>query len=460
MKVIIIGAGIGGLSSALNLANNGVEVVVIEATSSVGGLAKSLTYDSMRFDAGPYILLDKPGLKWALEYHNLDLELLRLNKIEDIYSVCQDATKFKFKHNLEWTANQFETLWKGQGHRYQQFVESIKKKYESLFPFTFSKPSPLKLITQGKFGLIPFLLSSLGDTLDKFKLNESIKSGIGIWTHIAAQSLYKAPSPMAFVPNLMHNVGSYYPQNGIGSIAEMLYEKCLQRGVEFLFDSKVERIKIKNGSAIGVNLPKEFILADKILSNNNALGTYLELIPETQTQFKNQLTKMPLQSPGICVFLKVKGNPNQSYIQFKLERQLPNCKSFIMPSLVLPDNEEWKPARLIFPLPHSYANKLTDEASLEHINAVLDQKWWQEGINDFEMIAYNTPGSWEQKFALYNRSMNPVMTAEFMRKGRMPHKSPHFQNLYFAGSSTHPGQWVSFCAISGILSSNQMLKDS
>jgi phytoene dehydrogenase-like protein len=53
--------------------------------------------------------------------------------------------------------------------------------------------------------------------------------------------------------------------------------------------------------------------------------------------------------------------------------------------------------------------------------------------------------------------MNPVMTARMMRQGRIAHKSPIVEGLYFAGSSTHPGQWVSFCAISGILAAKELL---
>jgi phytoene dehydrogenase-like protein len=52
--------------------------------------------------------------------------------------------------------------------------------------------------------------------------------------------------------------------------------------------------------------------------------------------------------------------------------------------------------------------------------------------------------------------MNPVMTARLMRKGRLAHRSPWIRGLYLAGSSTHPGQWVSFCAVSGVLAAEQL----
>ena len=65
----------------------------------------------------------------------------------------------------------------------------------------------------------------------------------------------------------------------------------------------------------------------------------------------------------------------------------------------------------------------------------------------------NDPGK-TSVVAMGFHSMNPVMTARFMRQGRIPHASPVADNLYLAGSSTHPGQWVSFCAISGILAAD------
>jgi phytoene dehydrogenase-like protein len=75
------------------------------------------------------------------------------------------------------------------------------------------------------------------------------------------------------------------------------------------------------------------------------------------------------------------------------------------------------------------------------------------------VLASQTPMQWAGRFNLYRDSMNPVMTARFMRSGRMPHRSAQFKGLYFAGSSTHPGQWVSFCAISGVLAANCVLED-
>jgi phytoene dehydrogenase-like protein len=76
------------------------------------------------------------------------------------------------------------------------------------------------------------------------------------------------------------------------------------------------------------------------------------------------------------------------------------------------------------------------------------------------VLTTQVPAEWNSRFNLYRSSMNPVMTAKFMRAGRMPHRSPYFKGLYFAGSSTHPGQWISFCAMSGVLAAKSVLEDA
>ena len=64
---IVVGAGVGGLTAAITLADRGVRVTVLEARDTAGGLAGGFDVDGRSHDGGPYILLDRPGLEWAFE---------------------------------------------------------------------------------------------------------------------------------------------------------------------------------------------------------------------------------------------------------------------------------------------------------------------------------------------------------------------------------------------------------
>src|SRR5688572_4306916 len=63
--VIVIGAGAGGLAAAIRLARHGYRVQICEARDLPGGLAAAIDLEGLRFDSGPYVLLDRPGLEWA-----------------------------------------------------------------------------------------------------------------------------------------------------------------------------------------------------------------------------------------------------------------------------------------------------------------------------------------------------------------------------------------------------------
>ena len=103
---IVIGAGMGGLTAALRLARAGCRVLVVEAADRPGGLAAGLVRDGLAFDAGPYLLLDRPGLEWAFRAVGLDLAgCVPMRRVEDIYEVeAADGSVVRFFADLERTA--------------------------------------------------------------------------------------------------------------------------------------------------------------------------------------------------------------------------------------------------------------------------------------------------------------------------------------------------------------------
>jgi len=123
------------------------------------------------------------------------------------------------------------------------------------------------------------------------------------------------------------------------------------------------------------------------------------------------------------------------------------------------ERDGWYPARLMSPMRYEEAKSVGPSGQRAHMNAILDETWWRKDLDEVRVLATRTPEEWGEEFFLYRNGMNPVMTAQFMREGRLPHRSPHLRGLYLAGSSTHPGQWVSFCAISGIVAAEMIAKD-
>lgn len=464
-RVVIIGAGMGGLTAAVRLAREGLSVRVIEARTDAGGLASGFEKDGLRFDAGPYVLLDRPGLEWAFRALGLELSKhISLRRIDDVYEVLSSTgVTVRFHGDLKRTAAGFDAQWPGSGKLYEQFVAATWETHKRLSPLLHvSRPRPSDLLNSRRFTRIPFLLQSLGSIMSRTNLPRPVVEAIAIWTQIAGQPIDEAPSPMAFVPALIHSVGAFYPCEGISMIPRTLGRIAAEAGVEFQYDTRVRRIVCERGCVKGVETHEgEFVAADAVISNYSGIGTYIEMLEETPERARQSLSKLPLQSPGACAYLALRGDARQPYLRFKLPGTGELCRLLVMPAVVDPALKKngWFPARLISPMRHEAAERLGIEGQRDYLNQLLEESWWREGIDDYRVVATRVPSEWGAQFNLYRDSMNPVMTAGFMRAGRLAHRSPYARGLYLAGSSTHPGQWVSFCAISGILAANDLLED-
>jgi diapolycopene oxygenase len=462
-SVLIIGAGVGGLTAGIRLARLGYKVRILEARRQAGGLASGFELEGFSFDSGPYILLDQPGLSWAMQQLEISPDALPLRPIEHVYHVLQeDGSTTAFDRSLASTAAAFEAQHAGSGQRYKAFVDSTFQIHQQLKPLTFkNRPGPLDVLRSGSWRAVPFMLSSLGSVLRRSELPLVVQKGISIWTHIAGQPVDQAPSPMAFVPGLFHEVGSFYPAGGMRAIPELLERAALEAGVEISYGTRVAGIRTANKAVTGVQTEAgEFIAADGIVSNSSGIGTYTELVEDFPKPEKEKLQQLPLQSPGVCVYLAVRGQNPPYYIRFKLRGH--GCTAFVQPGLLAPELQQeggWYPARLIAPLDHATAAALGPEGQQRLMNELLAEPWWQQNISEYRVLHRRTTFEWGREFNLYHDSMNPVMTAKFMRQGRIAHRSPHVRGLYLTGSSTHPGQWVSFCAISGVLAADCLNED-
>jgi phytoene dehydrogenase-like protein len=286
-------------------------------------------------------------------------------------------------------------------------------------------------------------------------------NALSIWTHVAGQRPEEAPSPLAFVPALVHSVGCFYPKDGIRAIPALLARFAAEAGVEFHFNAKARRIVSADGKVTAVETQTgELIPADAVVSDCG-IATYLDLLDAEKSRSRTRCEKLPLQSPGVCAYLAVKAKMQPPYLRFLLPGGDARCRLLIRPGVLNPEaiSQGWCAARLLGPMDYQAAQKLGQAGQLEYLEKLLEEKWWRDGIEEFHVLHARTPSGWGQEYSLARDSMNPVMTAKFMREGRLPHRSPDLRGLYLAGSATHPGQWVSFCAISGILAADCVRED-
>ncbi len=463
-RVVIIGAGMGGLTAALRLARAGVGVTLLEARDGPGGLAAGFEQDGLTFDAGPYVLLDRPGLEWAFEQVGLNFtEPVQLHLLQDVYEVRSAEGVVRFHFDVERTAQALNDAWPGSARRYRRFVKKVWGAYRRLQPLQrISRPGLWDLLRAGALLDAPLLLRPLGSVLAATRLPQQVRDALAIWTHVAGQRVEQAPSPLAFVCGLIHAAGAWYPVGGVGVVPRVLARAAESAGVAFRYGCRVRTVRCDGDRAVGVETDGgEFVPADAVVSDYSGVGTYVELVGATPPEEKERLERLPLQSPGVCAYLAIRGDVRPPYLRFLLPGNGELCRLLIRPAVVDPAcaRDGWQPARLLAPMAYADAERLGPDGQRAYLERVLAEDWWREGVEEHRVVATRIPAEWGRRYHLYRDSMNPVMTAAFMRAGRLAHRSPFVRRLYLAGSSTHPGQWVSFCAISGVLAADRVLED-
>lgn len=467
-RILVVGGGMGGLAAATRLARRSHEVILVEARDTLGGLASSTVFEGRTFDTGPYILLDRTGLEWAFAALGLDMaRSLDLQRIQFPYEVrIGDDEPVGILDSREETASRIDRRWPGSGARYHAFIDRVTAIHARVRPMLFAaRQNALTLVRTGALRDAPFLLRSLGQILRRSGLPDEVQQALAIWTHVAGQVVDEAPSPMAFVPALIHGPGAWLPRGGIGRIPEVLAAHAVSCGVVVRTGSRVVKIRTDKGRAVGVTLASgEELNADAVLSDVHGVGTYLDLLDTVGERFASELRDLPLQSPGVGAYLEVSSPPPPPpYLRFWIPRgenhNTNACRLLIAPPSAghdAPQQSHWN-ARLLMPMKHDHASRLDGTAQEALLDAVLAESWWKDVLPDARVVGRRTPLSWGSEHFLHRESMNPVMTARFMRKGRLAHQSPEKRGLYLAGSATHPGQWVSFAAISGVLSADRLL---
>jgi phytoene dehydrogenase-like protein len=450
MTSAVIGAGVGGLAAALHWRRQGLPVTVFEARDQPGGLASAITLDGRLHDIGPYVILDLPGLQWAFERLGLSLrERLELLRLPEVYRVDQaGAPTVRICDSLDETAAGIERDFPGAGAKYRAFVADVQARYARLAPLQ-RRPfvGPRSLITGGRWRDVPFLLSSLGSVLGRTGLPKPVCDALAIWTHVANQSVGAAPAPMALVPGVIHSVGAWTVAGGMGRLVDVLHQAAVEAGVEFRFGSRVDRIVRDGPRVIALEVGGQRFPVDQVVSDAPAAATAVELLSPPEPALRASFEALPLQSPGVAAWLSVAPESDAPFLRFRLAGG--QCVSALHPGAVDPDRRGI--ARLFAPMDHTWAARVGEEGQRTFLDGIVAEPWWRTGLGDARVVGTRVPTEWGRVHHLWRDSMNPVMTAAFMRRGRVPHHPGWAENLALCGAATHPGQWVSFCMISGVL---------
>ena len=283
-KVIIIGAGIGGLSIAPLLSKENFNVEIYESQKSVGGRANIISEEGFTFDTGPSLL----NYPWVYEDYFSSLgknfyDYVKLIKVDPAVNfLWRDQSNLQLSSDLNILSDEISKFSKKDRLGIINFFKSSQKKYDLAFKNIVTKNSSNVfswLLNAGFKNLLKLgLTNNMYSEIKKFFVEEKIIEAFSSYSMYLGDSPYKLPGFFSILPYGELQYGLWMPKGGMYGLVKGIEKLNLDSKVKINTSSKIEKIIIENGKAIGVLVDKEIKYADLIISNVDSETTYKELI--------------------------------------------------------------------------------------------------------------------------------------------------------------------------------------
>jgi phytoene desaturase len=487
-SVLVIGAGIGGLVAATHLARHGMKVTVIEKNSHAGGRCDRISREGHHFDTGPTLLL--MPLLYEAEFQALGAsmyEMLDLQRVDPTYHlIFDDGSQLALTSDMKSMQERLEQFEPGSFDGLLRYMTEGHRHYhlgvERLVNRDFRKASEFFALRN-----IP-LLSQLKPLANHYRNMSAyfddprLKAAFTFQDVYMGLSPFEAPATFSMLPYSELAHGVWYPRGGMYSVVEALVDLAQGAGVQFMFDTSVERVDVNSTHARAVILDDGRRLeADAVLANADLPYIYKDLLPDKD--IAETMARKRFSCSVISFFWGVdkKYESLPPHTLFLAHDYRENFDSIIR-NLGLPDNPSLyihAPARLDSSMAPGGEDTLTAIVPVGHMSENGEQDWGKIrdearrhvfrrlatlGITDLEShIKFETnftPLSWRKRYNLMKGSTHGLChNLTQLGYFRPSNKHPRYDNLYFTGASTHPGTGMPTAMVSGRLSAQRIMDD-
>jgi len=301
----IIGAGIGGITTAIYLAKNGYDVSVFEKNSTPGGRCGQLIRDGHRFDLGATMLM-MPDIYKEI-FDSLGITLFENNEIqplEDLYKIYFDNNEvITFSTDKEKMKAQHEKIEPGSFAKSQKYVNDgyeifqigihklIGRNFSNIFQFANFR----------NIGMLIKLKTYISNYryVKKFFLNTHLRMAYTFQNIYVGQSPFDSPALFSMVPAAELTEGSFFPKGGMYKIVEKLHLKACSSGVKFHYNVPAIKIKVKDKRAESIIFQDGTeAIADIIVANADLPYVYRKLLPDRRKS--KRLDRLKYSCSAIC----------------------------------------------------------------------------------------------------------------------------------------------------------------
>jgi phytoene desaturase len=492
-KVIVVGAGTAGLASAIRLQNNGYDVEIYEKNPKVGGRMYQLEEKGFKFDVGPTIVMMPNVYKEVFEQTGRKAEdYIPMQKLNPIYSIQYTKDEsLDVSTDLADLTEFLEGISEEDTLGYYRYLTQTYKRYliakDHFIEKSFRKPRDfynLKTLINA-YKLKTF--NNAYNEISKFVKDDRLMKMLSFQTLYIGISPHNGPSIYTIIPMIETIYGVWYIKGGMYTMATSMAKLFEEMGGKIHLDSKVDEVVIKNKKANGIVVNGEVIEADYVLVNADFPYAMKNLLKNEKDRGKYTDKKVDKMDYSCSVFLMYLGLNKKVSDDTRLHNIVFANDFEKNISDIFEGNDPKDPSVYMY-IPTKMDDSLAPKGKeVLYVLAPVPElktrghKWTQDEINDYKEIVYDkikmkkgleniedmvevekifTPNNFENEFnAMHGATFGLAPTLLQSNYFRPQNKFRYTENLYFTGSSVHPGAGVPIALTSAKLAADELMKD-
>lgn len=477
--VLIVGAGLAGLSAAMRLAGAGRKVTVIERESIPGGRAGRISDRGFEFDNGPTVLTMPDLIADAFDSVGEDMQdWIDLQPVAPLYrSFYPDGSRLDVHADVNEMAEEISrVISSDEAAGYLKYVDFVSKLYKYEMkdfidrnidsPFDLLTPNLAKLVAIGGF-------RKLAPKVEQYLKDPRTQRVYSFQAMYAGLSPYDALAIYAVIAYMDSIAGVFFPKGGMHAVPTAMAAAAQKHGVTFRYNTTVTKIEHNGHRASAVITDTgERIAADVVMVNADLPVAHKDLLGHVPWSIKR------LKYSPSCYLMLVGSNAHYSQIAHHnihfgnswrgvFTELIDQRRLMSDPSILVTNPTHGDPSLapqgkhvyyVLFPTPNLDADidwKNIGPRYRDEVVRTLEARGYVGFGDAIEVEHITTPQDWADRGM--ERGAPFASAHSFLQTGPFRPRNIWGDNVVFVGSGTQPGVGVPMVLVSGRIGAERVL---
>lgn len=478
-RVVVIGAGLGGLSAALHLTGAGREVVVLEREAEPGGRAGVLRDSGFTFDTGPTVLTLPELIGDALAAVGETLDgWLTLRRLDPGYRArFADGSTLDVRADLDETCDAVAAVCGSrEADGFRRFAEYARALYRLELPHFINRnlDSPVALLSRPMLDLVRMGgFRRLAPKVASYVRDERLRRLLTFQAMYAGLAPAQALAIYAVITYLDCVAGVYFPMGGMQAVPRAMAGAAEKHGASFRYRTTAARIEVRNGRARAVLTSEgERIPADAVVVNADLPGARRDLLTIEPRRLRYSPSCVVLHVGAAALYPDAAHHTisfgsawHATFDEIIRQGRVMSDPSFLLSTATLSDPSLAPSGKhayyALFPCPNLDHAQLIDwtreqDRYRDALIAVLQQRGFAAAADTAEVMHLTTPADWQARGLAAGTPFGAAHTFGQTGPFRFGTLDRHVRNLLWCGSNVQPGVGVPMVILSGRLAAQRI----